>query len=721
MDIRKDVISLRTIYNEGRVVGYSAYEVYVKQHLAEDPNTPPATEREWLASTLAMGSSMLVQIPVTEADADQHTVVEIQLPNNTRLCAANTILGSFFIGDANIVSTTYFADRVTSYGQLISNTAASSPNGVVGPDGDVPHAQIADWTDEQLDQLKDYMKILDGIIIQPGTWVDSPNKPPEKNFIPDMSSYPKLRLHVRGGISHPFLILLTGFTMRTVVTGETKLDTGSTNTDAPFDGDFLGPGAYPWANKIIFSVPSAAISYLNTGAYRRRIPSTGSSLVVNDDPIIDMESSNPATYYSNNYSNSRISMLVDTVVSPTANGKSVLTIYQNSSAVAPALYGTKVTNSGSTYINPIDTVAPGTIKLFQGSTAATQVSTLETTIPNNYGLARDTSNYIITQRRSDGVFVPIAQTTNAELSYNNLVSSDAKAIGNVVQTGNLQRMSLSMQNADGAQYTITDNPTNTLATTNDNIYWLALLESLANNKKIDIMGDTLKRFKSILTTTVQDNGSRDKTFNLYVDSSGQLQLTPFTLEDNNFGVYHFVGLAANGMDDPDDRAQINYFQKMELSILKFTDDNGLHTFGTYTQIEHGDDVISTTQNWGQVFYVQKEESGQFPQDYLDLFDELDFNSDTIVGESQHWGAMKIEIVPRPSYYSSGDGYLAGAPSSVDMVLITAYIQRSTGKVVCFNRNNGSVRLPSTGTYQCSVYGVNENFVDWDHWTDGFNW
>ena len=38
----------KIIYNEGRVVGLSAYETYVKNHIAEDPNTPPASEREWL-------------------------------------------------------------------------------------------------------------------------------------------------------------------------------------------------------------------------------------------------------------------------------------------------------------------------------------------------------------------------------------------------------------------------------------------------------------------------------------------------------------------------------------------------------------------------------------------------------------------------------------------------------------------------------------------------
>ena len=44
----------RQIWNEGRVVGYSAYEVYVKHALSVDPDHEPATEKEWLASMMAM-------------------------------------------------------------------------------------------------------------------------------------------------------------------------------------------------------------------------------------------------------------------------------------------------------------------------------------------------------------------------------------------------------------------------------------------------------------------------------------------------------------------------------------------------------------------------------------------------------------------------------------------------------------------------------------------
>ena len=50
------------IYNEGRVVGYSAYEVYVRHCLSEDPTIEPASETEWLASSLAFGASLLLKV-----------------------------------------------------------------------------------------------------------------------------------------------------------------------------------------------------------------------------------------------------------------------------------------------------------------------------------------------------------------------------------------------------------------------------------------------------------------------------------------------------------------------------------------------------------------------------------------------------------------------------------------------------------------------------------
>jgi hypothetical protein len=60
-------------------------------------------------------------------------------------------------------------------------------------------------------------------------------------------------------------ILLTGFTPRDVLTGVAGLD-GSMNTDHPENGDFLGASVFPWAAKVIFSLPTY-YSYVQTQVY----------------------------------------------------------------------------------------------------------------------------------------------------------------------------------------------------------------------------------------------------------------------------------------------------------------------------------------------------------------------------------------------------------------------------------------------------------------------
>ena len=62
----------RQLWNEGRVVGLSAYEVYLKQHLSKNPDIEPATEIEWLAASIASGSSMILKISAHETAGRNH-------------------------------------------------------------------------------------------------------------------------------------------------------------------------------------------------------------------------------------------------------------------------------------------------------------------------------------------------------------------------------------------------------------------------------------------------------------------------------------------------------------------------------------------------------------------------------------------------------------------------------------------------------------------------
>ena len=498
----------RELYNMGRIVGMSAYEIYVKQHASEDPVNPPASEREWLASSLAMGTSMLLKIPANTAHGEtDNWVLDIQFPSNTILCAANTIIASFFRGEG--VYDGNWATRVSSYGDLISNTSASSPNGNLNHGSTIPQGTVDEWNEEEKETLADYMKIVDGIIIHPGTWSDSAKTPPQKDLAPNMGDYPRIRLHIRGPINNDLQILLTGFTIRTVVKGMTGLD-GSTNTTAPQNGDFLGPGQFPWAAKVIFSVPSSYISFFAAGAYKRKLPTSSASKAVKDTAVIDMQASKPETYYESQHQAARVQVNVDDYTT-LGDGTAVLTVYQKSSKFPPAIWGTFVDSKGTNHLNPLDIVAPGSVKMFEDATEE-ELKEYENLFDGTFSVNMNTEDGTLEIIGPDGTLVPAAEVSVQDANYTSPTSGATKAKILVTKTGKLTGLSLSMSSGtSGTQYTIgSDSASNAtmgntsydkgsqtkLSPSSSNINWAMLLEALANNKAIDVLGDNMKALKS---------------------------------------------------------------------------------------------------------------------------------------------------------------------------------------------------------------------------------
>ena len=489
------------LYNEGRVVGLSAYEVYVKHAYAEDPDHPPATEREWLASTMAMGSSMILRVPtVTQSDEEVHTFIDIQLPDGCMLAAANTIMASFF--DGEVVFSGNWAKRVASYGDLISNNASASPSGKLGPTGTIPHETLSNWPQSKKDQLRDYMKIVDGIVIQPGTWSNSPVLPPVKDFTPDLTQHPRIRLRIKGSITHSPLVLLTGFTIRSVISGISGIDT-SVNTANPDSGDFLGPATYPWANKIIFSVPSSYISFFASGNYQRSLPKTASAEYVNDTAIIDMQTTDPGKYYKTHHADARVAIGVEDH-STLGEGTAVLTVYQKKDVYPPALYATFVTATGDNYLNPLDIVAPGSVKMFLNASKETLLD-YESTFPGTFAINKRTDGTIEIPDE-DGDIVPMARVETSNLTYTVPANSGAgtnRAKKTLITTGTNKALVLSVEGSTaGSQVTISQKPSSeiTLNSSNsyDDIVWSALLAALANNQRINILESRLKSLKQTL-------------------------------------------------------------------------------------------------------------------------------------------------------------------------------------------------------------------------------
>ena len=496
-----DQIGKTTLYNEGRVVGYSAYEVYVKHHLSTNPDVPPASERQWLAASIAMGSAMLLKLPedLSHSDSADWTY-EVSFPSNSMLCAANTIIASFFKGDGHFNGS--WADRITNYGDCISNTDTSYPT-----DDNVPVGELGNWADVEKEELKNYLKIVDGVVIQPGQWIDSPVNPPKKDFNPNLTKSSIIRLHIKGKITCPVNILLIGFTLNTVIDGVSGLDS-ATNTPDPQNGDFLGPSQFPWANKIIFSVPSSYVTFFSMNEYRRKLPMNGQQTTVDDTSVVDMKTSKPEEYYINHHPEAREEIDVEDY-STLGDGTAVLTVYQRSTKFPPALWGTFVDSTGQNYLNPLDVVAPGTIKMFDNPD---DVKDYEKTFPGSNGMYKTGEGTLeVTDR--DGELVPSAEITIQELEYKNPGDSVGKAKAVITQTGHSKGMSVSLSSGnDGVQYVIgddTDSPDQTIGNTkfkegsltkittdSDNVTIQAILEMLANNKSLDILGRNLKAVKA---------------------------------------------------------------------------------------------------------------------------------------------------------------------------------------------------------------------------------
>lgn len=388
----------KEIWNLGRVCGFSAYELYLRHIAIENPGVTPATEKEWLCSMLTMGNSMLLRIGTDNVSGVHYR--DIALPADSKICAANTIFASYFAGSGAVSSDsadyTGFATRVTDYGPLIYNTTESHPSSTVPP----TNTNVGDLTQTMKAQIPEYLKIIDGIVIQPGTWPESALKPPYCDFKPDLTGIPTIRISFRDKVDVPFFILLTGFSNKYVVQGVSGTDT-ATGSQSPDDGDFLGPWVFPWASKIVFSIPPSFAEYITapeTTEYTRKLPTDSAAKSVTDVPIIDFASYNPAQYYDDyGFLDSVIDIEVSQL-STSGTGGSILAAYTFNESLPYALFGTAMMNNPSSekILGPLDVVSPGTVKLYTGSHGTAMADLIEENVPYNRGLFRD-DEYVIYQ------------------------------------------------------------------------------------------------------------------------------------------------------------------------------------------------------------------------------------------------------------------------------------------------------------------------------------
>lgn len=494
----------RQIWNEGRVQGYSAYEIYLKQALSDDPDLQPATEREWLASSIACGSSMVVKIPKTSNDAGY---LDISLPENSKLCAANVIFANLFLGDCEYDINSYFAKRVINYGFCISNTLNFHPdtNGTQIPttDDDISLESVLSYSEA-------YNKIIDGVVIQPGKWKETGDEAGQyMDLSPDMSKSPFIRIFYSGKIESTIQIMLTGFTIRSVISGVCGLD-GSYNATSPQDGAFLGPAQFPWAAKIIFSQSTSTSISLNMSNYIRKIKGEKAVSKLRGKSLVDMETCDPSIFYSSKQPDAKIDFDSCNLDSPDGKGN-ILTIHSKSEKYSPAIYATRYDPNKEKSLSPFNVVGKGAVQMFDDSTSDADMKGYEKTYPGTFALRRKDDGSVETLNENNDV-IPVARIDHKELSYTNLVTDDKKAKGVVTSVGNKKSLSVSLSGNDtDSQLTIGDDGTsngsigstsfnkgamNKLSPSSSNITPAYILEAIANNKSIDILGDRMKALKA---------------------------------------------------------------------------------------------------------------------------------------------------------------------------------------------------------------------------------
>lgn len=275
---------MKQIYNEGRVIGLSSWELYLRQMLATNPNAIPLSEREWLSSTISPNMAMVLKV----ARGTTAGIHDYLLPSNSDLCACSTLYACIFEGSATMLPNSYWAKEIDDYGPLISNTNSLHPS-TPGQPGNVPVVPASDPRQEQYDkQNTEYLKITNGLFIQPGTWTsniydtewliengvdcilteqgDEILVPMQDhiagcNFTPDLSKPGFLRLSISANIEEDVYVYISGFSYKSIVYGTVSYEHVEEG-DHPENGDFLGPCKFPWACKVMMSATSQVAQYI---------------------------------------------------------------------------------------------------------------------------------------------------------------------------------------------------------------------------------------------------------------------------------------------------------------------------------------------------------------------------------------------------------------------------------------------------------------------------
>lgn len=513
------------LYNEGRVVGFSAWEIFARDALDHGiPASEIPDEHEWLTRMMCQGSSIVMKVPRGTTKG----VHDFALPEGSSLTAAGVIIGSPFIGDCEWEGN--FAKKVISYGPLIQNTSTSSPN---ASGSNVPAK--SDYTDF-IPGITEFVKINDGIVFtKSAKWLPTPEEVPFKDIDPRFgTSTTVIRLYISENIAAgtDVYILLTGFENKSVLNaisgwakdnGSGESIGGSTDVDTNNwkNGGMLGPEIIPWASKIILTVPNSAYTLTNT--VTRTLPSDTTygdeegdplniegfnihnylSYKLNTSPCIDFDSINLTDYYNQKGFTSALlrDNVQDVNLGFTASYNTLIAWYpgmtaakvneaeqaeSNANFFPPALYATKIEGKGTHRLVPIDVAAPGTVKCFRNKDDAINYRNL---LPNNYSVYFDGNTFAFVNGDNENTWY-----SSAKIDY--LSNPIAK-----ITTSTTSTKFVALNDSEGIEYNRTGINGEIASNNARNLIWKDMLDALKDGKSVNILGTRLTAVASELSSS----------------------------------------------------------------------------------------------------------------------------------------------------------------------------------------------------------------------------
>ena len=350
----------------------------------------------------------------------------------------------------------------------------------------------------------------------------------------------------------------------------------------------------------------------------------------------------------------------------------------------------------------MDTVAPGTAKIFESSELMTTALSYAN-VPHNYSLIFDANNQLRIYRDVSGTWaaVPIASSSVSQGTISGLGGATSYKYTLNVTTGDHAAKAIALVDSSGVDLNITGSSRVYTTAADGTINWERLLAALGTNGRIDPLPAKMGQLRSAI-----ENISAGKRYAIML-SSGNIVLEEAEALPNFFCTSLTGAVAWYGTTGQ------NVYDQIRLDLFGFYPDDSattgiVSTFGSLTAVSTaGYALPQTGDNWFQTFSISNSNT---------VFDTLVANLNpagvTLGDGAGQYNVIKLACMPVTNYRSVSHNIDNGAPITNTPNVWAGYINVIDGNStydegnkkdgIIYVRNSGQTSNASQVSVLCSA-------------------